>query len=232
VQNQRGIFQGRRLLSPRGIELLHTPPRGIDTGYAMGWTRRPGTPPVIEHSGVLSTFYAQQALLPTGRYGIVFLANAYSGLADFTGLLRGLTALLTTDGAPHQGFGARRIGIALAGVAALVVALGAWRFRRLPRWRRRRAARPWRAALGIAVPFAPALLTLLVPTLVARLSDRVFSWRALFLAVPDLLGCLALAAVLGVALGTARAVTLISPIRPMHVRLPARPGGPRESHPE
>jgi CubicO group peptidase (beta-lactamase class C family) len=232
VQNQRGIFQGRRLLSPRGIELLHTPPRGIDTGYAMGWTRRPGTPPVIEHSGVLSTFYAQQALLPTGRYGIVFLANAYSGLADFTGLLRGLTALLTTDGAPHQGFGARRIGIALAGVAALVVALGAWRFRRLPRWRRRRAGRPWRAALGIAVPFAPALLTLLVPTLVARLSDRVFSWRALFLAVPDLLGCLALAAVLGVALGTARAVTLISPIRPMHVRLPARPGGPRESHPE
>jgi hypothetical protein len=49
----------------------------------------------------------------------------------------------------------------------------------------------------------------------------VFSWRALFLAVPDLLGCLALAAVLGAALGTARAVTLIShtrPGRPAHTR--------------
>ena len=79
------------------------------------------------------------------------------------------------------------------------MALGAWRFRRLPRWRKRRAAWPWRAALGIAVLFAPALLTLLVPTPAARLSDRVFSWRALFLAVPDLLGCLALAAVLGMA---------------------------------
>jgi CubicO group peptidase (beta-lactamase class C family) len=213
VHNQRGTFQGGRLLSPRGIELLHTPPPGIDTSYAMGWTRQPGTQPVIEHSGVLSTFYAQQALLPTGRYGIVFLANTYSGLADFTGLLRGLTALLTTDGAPHQGFGARRIGIVLIGVAALIVAVGAWRLWRLPRWRRKRAARPWRAALGIAVPFTPALLTLLVPTLAVRLSGRVFSWRALLLAVPDLLGCLVLAAVLGAALGTARAVTLISHTR-------------------
>ena len=225
LQNQRGTFRGRRLLSSRGIQLSHTPPQGIDSSYAMGWTRQPGTPPVIEHSGVLSTFYAEQALLPTGRYGIVFLANAYSGLVDFTGLLRGLTALLITDGPPHQGFGARRTGIALTGVAVLIVVVGAWRLRRLPRWRRQRAARPWRAALGIAVPLGPALLTLLLPTLVARFSGRVFSWRALFLAVPDLLGCLALAAAMGAALGAARAVTLISHTRPMHRRLPARPGG-------
>jgi CubicO group peptidase (beta-lactamase class C family) len=59
LQNQRGTFRGRRLLSSRGIELSHTPPQGIDSSYAMGWTRQPGTPPVIEHSGVLSTFYAE-----------------------------------------------------------------------------------------------------------------------------------------------------------------------------
>jgi hypothetical protein len=55
----------------------------------MGWTRPPAGPPIIEHSGVLSTFYARQALLPTGRYGIVFLANAYSGLIDFDAGRRG-----------------------------------------------------------------------------------------------------------------------------------------------
>jgi CubicO group peptidase (beta-lactamase class C family) len=209
LHNQRGTFQGRSLLSPRGIELSHTPPPGIDTSYAMGWTRRPGPPPVIEHSGVLSTFYAQQALLPDGRYGIVFLANAYSGLIDFGGLLRGLTALVTADGAPSEGFGARRIGIALIGVAALIVAVGAWRLWRLRGWRQQRAGRLWRAALGVAGPFTPAAVTLLVPTLFARFSGRVFSWRVLFLAVPDLLGCLGLAAATGLALGTARAVTLI-----------------------
>jgi CubicO group peptidase (beta-lactamase class C family) len=213
VQNQRGTFQGRSLLSPPGVELLHTPPRGIDTSYAMGWTRQSGTPPVIEHSGVLSTFYAQQALLPTGRYGIVFLANAYSGLIDFTGLVQGLITLVTADGAPRQGFGARRVGIALVGVAALIVVVGAWRLRRLRGWRQQRAGRPWRAAVGIAGPFAPVALMLLVPTIVAWFSGRVFSWRVLYLALPDLLGCLGLAAASGAALGTARVVTLMSHTR-------------------
>jgi CubicO group peptidase (beta-lactamase class C family) len=213
LHNQRGTFQGRSLLSPRAIELAHTPPPGIDTSYAMGWTRQPGSPPVIEHSGVLSTFYAQQALLPSGRYGIVFLANAYSGLIDFRGLLHGLTTLVAADGAPSEGFGARRIGIALVGVAALIVAVGAWRLRRLRGWRQQRAGRPWRAALGVAGPFAPAALTLLVPTLVARFSGRVFSWPVLFLALPDLLGCLGLAAAIGVTLGSARTVTLMSHAR-------------------
>jgi CubicO group peptidase (beta-lactamase class C family) len=210
AQNQGGTFQGRSLLSPQGIQLLHTPPRGINSSYAMGWTRQPGSPPVIEHSGVLSTFYAEQALLPTGRYGIVFLANAYSGLVDFSGLLRGLITLATADGTPRQGFGARRIGIVLAGLATLILAVGAWRLRRLRGWAQRRAGRPWRAALGVAVPFTSVAVTLLVPTLVARFSGRVFGWRVLFLAMPDLLGCLGLTAAMGAALGTARTIMLIS----------------------
>jgi hypothetical protein len=41
----------------------------------------------------------------------------------------------------------------------------------------------------------------------------VFSWPVLFLALPDLLGCLGLAAAIGVALGSARAVTLMSHAR-------------------
>lgn len=145
---------------------------------------------MIEHSGVLSTFHAQQALLPNGRYGIVVLANAYSRPVDFSGLLRGLTTLVTADGAPQVGFGARRIGVVLAGMATLIVAVGARRLRRLRGWAERQAARPWRAALGVTLPFASAAVTLLVPTLVARFSGRVFGWRVLFLAAPDLIGCL------------------------------------------
>jgi len=56
-------------------------------------------------------------------------------------------------------------------------------------------------------------VTLLVPTLVARFSGRVFGWQVLFLAMPDLLGCLGLAAAMGAALGTARAVMVLSRAR-------------------
>jgi hypothetical protein len=62
---------------------------------------------LLEHSGVLSTFYAQQALLPTGRYGIVFLANAYSGLVDFTGCEAGGSDERVGRGGPRSGRPAR-----------------------------------------------------------------------------------------------------------------------------
>jgi hypothetical protein len=56
--------------------------------------------------------------------------------------------------------------------------------------------------------------------LVARYSGRVFGWRGLFLTVPDLLGCLELAAAMGASMGgTARSITLVSR---------ARQGGPHE----
>lgn len=53
---------------------------------------------------------------------------------------------------------------------------------RLRRWAARRTGRPWRVAPGVAGPFAPAAVTLLVPTLVTRLSGRCsdggcWSWR-------------------------------------------------------
>jgi hypothetical protein len=62
-------------------------------------------------------------------------------------------------------------------------------------------------------PIRPAAVTLLVPTLVTRLSGRVFGWRVLVLAAPDLLGCLGLAAAMGATLGAARAVALLSHAR-------------------
>jgi CubicO group peptidase (beta-lactamase class C family) len=213
LQNQGGTFQGRSLLSPQGIELLHTPPRGIDSSYAMGWTRQPGSPPAIEHSGVLSTFYAEQALLPHRTVRDRVPGQRLQRAGRLQRAPTGLTTLATADGAPRQGFGARRIGIVLAGMATLILAVGAWRLQRLRGWAGRQAGRPWRAAIGVVGPFTPAAVTLLAPTLVARFSGRVFGWRVLFLAMPDLLGCLGLAAAMGAALGTARAVTLLSRAR-------------------
>lgn len=210
AQNQGGVFRGHRLLSAQGIELMHTPPRAIDSSYAMGWERQRGTPRAVSHTGVLSSFYAEQALLPDGRYGIVCLANAYSGLIDFGGLMHGLAALVTGhENEPGAGFGARPIGFVLGGMMALTAAVGVWRLHRVRSWARMRRGRPWRAALGMAVPLVPATATLLAPMLAARLSGRVFGWWVLFLAVPDLMVCLLSAAVFGAAMSLTRAVFIL-----------------------
>jgi CubicO group peptidase (beta-lactamase class C family) len=208
LQNGGGVFRGHSLLSSRGIQLMHTPVEGIDGSYAMGWIRRSGTPAVLEHTGVLSTFYAEQALLPDERVGIVFLANAYHGLIDFAGLMDRLIALITGERDPGRGLGVRRIGFVFGALTALIAAFGLSRIGRVRSWTDKRRGRPWRAAVGVAVPFVPTVLTALTPSLIARLSDRVFGWRAILLATPDVMGCLILAGAIGAALGIARIVSL------------------------
>jgi CubicO group peptidase (beta-lactamase class C family) len=64
---------GQALLSPAMLTLSHTPPDGVSGGYAMGWQVVRGSdtgPAMLEHTGVLSTFSAQQALLPGRRRGL------------------------------------------------------------------------------------------------------------------------------------------------------------------
>jgi CubicO group peptidase (beta-lactamase class C family) len=216
MQSERGVFQGHSLLSSRGIELMHTPPAGIDTSYAMGWARTLGTPGLLEHTGVLSTFFAEQALLPDERVGIVFLANVYNGFVNFEGLMQGLLDLVMGE-RDAVGSGARRIGIILGAVAALIVAVGLWKILRVGSWTERRRGRAWRTALGVGVPFVPAVVTALTPTLVARFSDRVFGWRLLVLAFPDVMVCLIAAGAAGAVLGIVRLISVARRARPLSV---------------
>ena len=208
LQTGGGVFHGNSLLSSGGIELMHTPPPGIDSSYAMGWARGSGTPAVLEHTGVLRTFFAEQALLPDSRHGIVFLANAYNSLVDFEGLKSGLIALISGEEDPGAGFGARRIGVVLGVVAALISAFGLWRIFSVRSWTANRRGRRWRAVFGVAVPFLPTVAAVLTPALIASLSDRVFDWRILFLAAPDVMICLILAGTMGAALGISRIVSM------------------------
>lgn len=205
----QGQFQGRRLLDAAGIRLMQTPPAGVDSTYAMGWASMPDRPGAVEHTGVLSTFSAEQGLLPDERIGIAFLADTYHGLVQSEGLMSGLVAIAEGRSAPEVGIGARGIGAALALAAAGVTVLGGWRLRRVRRWTARRRGHPWRTAIGVVLPFVPGVIALLTPSLVARFADRVFGWQVLFLSMPDVLGTLVLAGVLGAALGMARIVLLV-----------------------
>jgi len=74
MQNSGGRFARAQLLSPEGVALLHTLPPTIGSTYAMGWiaTAENGTC-IIEHNGILSTFYADIVLLLETGYGVVLL---------------------------------------------------------------------------------------------------------------------------------------------------------------
>lgn len=206
MQNNGGRFDGADLVSAKGVALMHTPPRGIGGSYAMGWTAPSGAKPrIVAHNGVLSTFHSDAALLPDNDYGVVLLYDQSYALADYEGIKQGLLDLLVGKRPDAGGLGARGIGIILAALVLLATALQARGLLWLRVWRARTVDRSlWRLAPGIAWKFVPAALLVALQPLVASFAGRVFSYPQLFWAMPDVVGWMILATVLGVAARVAR----------------------------
>lgn len=78
AQLNGGTYGSSQLLSPQGIDTLHTPGARISTlsSYGMGWLIQ-GEPDStkISHSGDLSNFHSNMLLLPDQNIGIVILTN-------------------------------------------------------------------------------------------------------------------------------------------------------------
>jgi CubicO group peptidase (beta-lactamase class C family) len=205
MQNGGGRFDGTELVSQKSVSLMHTPPRGIDGSYAMGWTAPPGAKPrVIEHNGVLSAFHADAALLPDEDYGVVLLYDQSYALAAYAGIRQGLLDLLVGKRPDNGGLGAGKVGLILAALALVTTALQVRGLLRLRGWAARVGGRRfWRLVPGIAWKFVPAALLVGLQPLVAFFG-RVFSYPQLFWAMPDVVSWLILGTVLGGAAGIAR----------------------------
>ncbi len=214
AQASGGLAQGVRVATSASIAAMHTPPPGSTSGYAMGWfVHASDGQPVIEHNGVLSTFYSEAVLLPEQGYGFVLLANANGAALAFLGyaqIKRGLIALLSgtapTPGPVSVGMLGLAMGLVtlLSGVLALRGLLGA------PRWAARmRGRRWWRWLPGIIWPLAPGALLLALPTLLVPLADRAFGFTQIVRSMPDVVIWLGVTGALGAATALVRLVSLM-----------------------
>jgi hypothetical protein len=104
-----------------------------------------------------------------------------------------------------------------AGITLLGVALALRSLLGLPRWRRKASTTPlWRLVPGIGWAFAPGVVVLSLPWMVAVSSDRVFDTASLFRSMPELFIWLGSCGVLGALNGIARMVVLARRRRPLH----------------
>lgn len=209
VQNNGGVTaQGRRVVSPESIAVMHTP--SPVESYGMGWRR--DKPEEIFHTGDWFTYTAEQMLLPESGYGIAVLANTGLALEDDTTIIvKGLTELLQQR-APEV---RRPWGVyadwVLAAAIVGTVGLAGYTATRGRRWATRHRARPaWQFALRLAPYLSPVLILLLLPTL----SGFVFRGRSgTFTQVsyvwPALVLTLVVAAACGIAVLLVRVFQLI-----------------------
>lgn len=211
AQGNHGKYSGRSVLSANGVSSMHTPPVGVPSSYAMGWvaTNANGMQ-IIEHDGVLSTFYADAVLLPESGYGFVLLYNTYAltaATAAFPEIKNGMVALLTGQVPVTGKITLPWLGRGLAALSAVIVGLATWNLLRLPRWKARAVNAPrWKLGWGLLWPLASALLLLGLPRLLALQTGRYFDHVMLARAMPELIIFLGICAALGLLNAVARLV--------------------------
>jgi len=171
---------GTRIVSARGMRLLHTP-SSPQVKYALGWdTDGAEAPRRLEHSGTLHTFSAEEALWPGSGYGVVLLFNAGSPmLMDQNAIVHGVFDIVEGTTQPAEGPGlAERLDTTLALLTIITLGLGACGVVRAGRWARRRHGSPLVAALRLT----PIVILLAVGAAFPRLLElwigRDLTWRA------------------------------------------------------
>jgi CubicO group peptidase (beta-lactamase class C family) len=155
AMNNAGMYNGRRVLSAKGMELLFAPVQG----YGMGWFVEPDH---IYHGGANETFKTFVDLYPQRKIGIVLLINqgymfdhyisapqVFNGVED---ILLGRTPPPLTQGwsVKYIGWG---LGLFVLGLIVLhtrnFLALRGWR-ERAKTWSTLRKA--WDVALSFLIP--------------------------------------------------------------------------------
>ena len=214
MQNQEGQFGNQAIVSPESIALMQTPPTGIETNYGMGWfVSQEDGQKILDHNGILSVFYAEVVLLPEDQIGMALLYNASSLSATtfaFPEIKNGLIALLNGHQAKKGKFTVVHWGIVFAVLTLAGVGLALNSLIHLPNWAQWAAGKPlWQLLPGIVWALAPPILLLLIPSIVASGSGRVFSYMALLRSMLELYVWVGTSAIFGLANAIGRLYYLI-----------------------
>ena len=212
AQSSGGRYKDGRVLSARNIALMQTPPNGVASNYGMGWVASDvnGTR-IVEHNGVLSTFYAEAVLLPKSGYGFALLYNEYAlnaSILAFPALKDGMVALLTSQKPAGGGLTVPTLGYIVAAISMLGIGLAVWS--PLRRWQSRSLSAPrWQVVTGLIWLFVPAIFLLALPHLLAQITGRYFGFVMLARAMPEVIVFLVVCGSLCALSGIVRLVFLI-----------------------
>jgi CubicO group peptidase (beta-lactamase class C family) len=158
AMDNAGIYQGKQLLSIKGMDRLFYTVQG----YAMGWFVEPGH---IWHGGANETFKTYVDIYPLRDLSIVLLINQgymFDHLVSSPQLFEGVEAIVLGQTPPpvSEGWSARTIGW---GLLVFVLILGMYQLRNLLSlrgWRER--ARGWSTGRKIR----DTALSFLIPTVI------------------------------------------------------------------
>lgn len=193
AQLNGGTYGNNQLLSPQGIDMLHSPSAKISamSSYGMGWViqNQPGSTK-IWHNGDVSNFHSNMLLLPDQHIGIVILINIgeFYNSAAINSPIEGVASILlgnslTASNNPPVTIIPQVIMLATLLIPILWIVLS---YRSIRRWQDRGELplrginRFWRLYLPLVIDFSPVVLTWII--LPAQFAVPM---KAIALFVPD-----------------------------------------------
>lgn len=124
-----GTFRGKRIVSQRAIDQMHSPTVSAQlyprrNHYGFGWAT--GTVhgrAVVSHAGELQNYYAELALLPGQRDGVLMLTARHALLGDNAAPANGALDILTGGESPGISRGFTVTNICVGAMALVLLAL-------------------------------------------------------------------------------------------------------------
>jgi CubicO group peptidase (beta-lactamase class C family) len=202
----KGEYDGKRLLSEKGIETMFSTP--ANSSYGLGWFV--DKQKNVSHSGVLWTYQAEQMILTKEGYGIVILFNSgINAFQDYHAFMQGVSNILTNQEAELPFMSNSIYELLAATFILLTLFLTVIRFRHLKMWVAKHRLKPsWVVISKNIVRLLPLVVLLLIPTLVTLLSHRVLSWERIFLMAPSVIIWLGVVALCNLLIVIVRVVSL------------------------
>ncbi|MDJ1499614.1 serine hydrolase domain-containing protein [Xanthocytophaga agilis] len=208
LQLNNGTIDSTQLLSTKGIRILHTPPTGVKSNYAMGW--KAGNNGELSHGGILWTYQSEQTLLTKEGYGIVVLCNnGINAFQDFHGFMEGIITLLRNQ--PIGASGISNNGYAMLSILAIGIALGMgiYRLYRSSKWIVNYSkGSKWRSWFVLSLRLIPCCLLIFMPHLIAFASGRVLHWEGIFLMMPEIMIWLGIVAIVNILIACRQLILL------------------------
>jgi CubicO group peptidase (beta-lactamase class C family) len=191
AQSNGGRYNGVTLLSPQGIDTMHTFAPGAE--YAMGWSKfSQNGETILYHNGDTLDSHSEMFLAPTQHWGIVLLLNEGDGIGAVSPLVINRTAigkqiLRMLEGQPlvPARWSTNTLYLILDGILAILFALVLVNAVLLPRWYKRFQGPVRYRGIRLGVRL---LIELLLPALIliGLPAQSGYSWSFILLAVPDL----------------------------------------------
>ncbi|MER2009706.1 MAG: serine hydrolase domain-containing protein, partial [Psychrobacillus sp.] len=211
--NEGKSEEGEQLLSKELLEETYSPQLGSEK-YGLGWElSSPNVKPArISHSGVETTYQAQQDIIPNSGYAVAVLLNSFTPTIEHayeisTGIIQ-----LTEGQKPElKAPVSKIIDLSLGVITMIYLLLGIRGILRSKRWsKERKKQTAWRFVLGLMPQIVPSLLIGWLFFIVPTLQNNSSTTMNVFGLFPAALFLLAIVFMIGVVLTVLRIYYRIS----------------------